>query len=56
VRALDTGLQGRTFVGFVKRFAGTDDEVDVHFYLAPDSADVAAVVQEAVAIQEVSKK
>jgi hypothetical protein len=56
VRALDTGLQGRTFVGFVRRFAGADDQVDVHFYLAPDSADVAAAVQEAVAVQEVSRR
>ncbi len=56
VKALDTGLQGRTFVGFVKRFAGVDDQVDVHFYLAPDSAEVAAAVQEAVAIKEVTKK
>lgn len=55
VKAQDTGLQGRTFVGFLKRFGGGDDEVAVHFYLAPDSADVAAVVQEAVAVQEVTK-
>jgi len=55
VKALDTGIQGKTFVGFVKRFASADDEVEVHFFLAPDSAEVAAVVQEAVAVQEVSK-
>lgn len=56
VKALDTGLQGKTFVGFVKRFAGADDEVEVHFYLAPDSAEVASVVQEAVAVREVSNR
>jgi hypothetical protein len=55
VKALDTGFQGKTFVGFVKRFAGADDEVEVHFYLGPDSAELASVVQEAVAVQEVSK-
>jgi hypothetical protein len=56
VKALDTGLQGKTFVGFVKRFASAEDEVEVHFYLAPDSAEVAAVVQEAVAVREVSNR
>ncbi len=54
VKALDSRMQGRIFVAFVKRFAGADDEVVVHFYLAPDSADVASVIQEAVAVQEVS--
>lgn len=56
VKAQDTGLQGKTFVGFLKRFGAADDEVHVHFYLAADSADVAAVVQEAVAVQEVTNK
>ena len=55
-KALDTGLQGRTFVGFLKRFAGADDQVEVHFFLAADSAEVAAAVQEAVAIKEVRKR
>jgi hypothetical protein len=55
VKAQDTGLQGRTFVGFVKRFAGADDEIENHFFLAADSADVAAVVQEAVAVKEVNR-
>lgn len=55
VKAQDTAMQGKTFVGFLKRFAGPDDEVAIHFYLAPDSADVAAVVQEAIAVKEVVK-
>ena len=55
-KALDTGLHGRTFVGFLKRFAGADDQVDVHFFLAPDSAEIAKAVQEAVAIKEVRKR
>ncbi|MBK8938964.1 MAG: cobalamin ABC transporter substrate-binding protein [Polyangiaceae bacterium] len=55
VKAQDTALQGKTFVGFVRRYAGQDDEIVNHFYLAPDSADVAAVVLEAVAVQEVSR-
>lgn len=56
VKALDTRVQGKTFVAFVKRFAGADDEIEVHFYLSPDSADVAKVIQEAVAVQEVSRQ
>jgi hypothetical protein len=56
VRAFDSGLRGKIFVAFVKRFAGKDDEPDVHFYLAPDSADVAKVVQEAVALQEMTPR
>jgi len=56
VKAQDIGLIDKTFVGFIKRFAGADDEIAIHFYLAPDSAEVAAVVQEAVAVEEVTKK
>ncbi|MFO0547518.1 MAG: cobalamin ABC transporter substrate-binding protein [Polyangiaceae bacterium] len=56
VKAQDTGMQGRTFVGFIRRFAGADDEIDVHFFLAPDSAEVAGVVKEAVAVKEVSHR
>lgn len=55
VKALDTRMQGKTFVAFVKRFAGPDDEIEVHFYLSPDSSEVAKAVQEAVAVEEVSK-
>jgi len=49
-------LSDQSFVAFVKRFAGPDDEIDVHFYLYPDSKDVASVVQEAVALEEVKAK
>ena len=55
VRAQDEALLERTFVGFVKRFVGADDTIANHFYLAADSAEVAAVVQEAVAIKEVAQ-
>lgn len=56
VKSLDTSLQGRTFVGFLKRFRGADDEIDLHFHLAADSAEVAKVVQEAVALKELGPK
>ncbi len=51
-KAFDTRLQGRTFIGFLSRFAGTDGEPAFHFHLSPDTADVAAAVQDAVAIGE----
>lgn len=56
VKSLDTALQGRTFVGFIKRFRGADDEIEHHFHLAADSAEVAKVVQEAVALKEIGQR
>lgn len=54
-KALDQRLQGLTFVGFVSRFASPDgQEVELHWHLAPDSADVASAVKEAVALAEAS--
>jgi hypothetical protein len=49
-------LTDKTFVAFVKRFAGPDDQIEGHLDLYPDSADVAKVVQEAVAVEEVGDK
>jgi hypothetical protein len=49
-------LTDKTFVACVKRFAGADDQIEVHFYLYPDSADVAKVIQEAVAVEEVQRQ
>ena len=53
-KAFDARLRGSTFIGFVGRFQGEDGEVEVHFHLAPDTADVAAAVKEAVALQELN--
>jgi hypothetical protein len=55
-RALDSSLKGRLFVAFVKGFTGNDDETEFHFYLAPDSGEVARVVQEALALEEVGRR
>jgi hypothetical protein len=53
-RAFDSRLRGSTFIGFIGRFQGEDGEVEVHFHLAPDSAEVASAIKEAVALQELS--
>lgn len=54
-RALDQRIQGLTFIGFVSRFASADgQEVELHWHLAPDTADVAAAVKDAVALAEAS--
>jgi hypothetical protein len=54
-KALDQRMQGLTFIGFVSRFASPDGtEVELHWHLAPDTADVAGAVKDAVALAEAS--
>jgi hypothetical protein len=53
-RAFDVRLQGKTFVAFLRRFAGEDGETVLHFHLARDGEDVGAAVQQIVALEEVS--
>ncbi|MFT3776354.1 MAG: cobalamin ABC transporter substrate-binding protein [Minicystis sp.] len=53
-KAFDARLRGQTFVGFVKRFATEDGEVEVHWHLSPDTAEVVSAVKEAVALREMS--
>jgi hypothetical protein len=53
-KAFDARLRGSTFIGFIGQFQGEDGEVEVHFHLAPDTADVASAVKEAVALQELN--
>jgi hypothetical protein len=53
-RAFDTRLRGLTFIGFVRRFAGEEGELEIHWHLSPDTAEVAAAVKEAVALGELS--
>lgn len=52
-RAWDVRLQGKTFVGFFRRFAGEEGETVVHFHLARDGEDVGRAVQQVVALEEV---
>jgi hypothetical protein len=51
-KQFDASLQGRTFIGFFHRFASGEGEHLLHFYLAPDTPEVAAAVKEAVALGE----
>lgn len=53
-RAFDARLRGQTFVGFIKRFSSEDGEVEVHWHLSPDTAEVVAAIKEAVALRELS--
>lgn len=55
-RAWDVRLQGKTFVGFFRRFAaqnGEEGETVVHFHLAADSKEVGDAVQQVIALEEV---
>jgi len=53
-KAFDARLRGLTFIGFIRRFAGEAGEPEIHWHLAPDTAEVAAAVKEAVALGELS--
>lgn len=53
-RAFDSRLRGLTFIGFVRRFDGEGGEPEIHWHLSPDTAEIAAAVQEAVALGELS--
>jgi hypothetical protein len=49
VKWLDTRLIGRTFIGFVRRFAGAEEPV-IRFHLSADSPEVLAAIREATAL------
>jgi hypothetical protein len=49
VKWLDTRIIGRTFIGFVRRFAGAEEPV-IRFHLSADSPDVLAAVREATTL------
>jgi hypothetical protein len=51
VKWLDTGMIGRTFIGFFRRFAGTEEPA-LRFHLAADNSDVLAAVREAAALSD----
>ncbi|HSN97597.1 MAG TPA: hypothetical protein VLS89_04835 [Candidatus Nanopelagicales bacterium] len=53
-KAFDARLRGLTFIGFIRRFAGESGEPEIHWHLSPDTAEVAAVVREAIALGELS--
>jgi len=52
-KALDQRMQGVTFIGFAHRFASADGtEVELHWHMSPDTADVLEAVKESVALAE----
>jgi hypothetical protein len=53
-KAFEARLRGQTFIGFVKRFVGDDGEVEIHWHLSADTAEVVSAVKEAVALREMS--
>jgi hypothetical protein len=53
-RAFDSRLRGQTFIGFIRRFNNEDGEMEVHWHLSPDTAEVVAAIKEAVALKEIS--
>ncbi len=55
-RSFDARLRGQTFVGFIKRYGTDDGDVQVHWHLAPDTAEVVAAIKEALALREITGK
>ena len=53
-KAFDARLRGQTFIGFVKRFSGEDGEMEIHWHLSPDTAEVVAAIKEALALREIT--
>jgi hypothetical protein len=53
VKSMEGQLVGKTLVVFAKAFARTDADREIHFHAAPDAAEVAAAVKEAVILDEV---
>src|SRR5262245_12950250 len=53
-KAFDSRLRGQTFIGFIKRFSSELGDLEIHWHLAADTAEVAAAVKEAVALREIS--
>jgi hypothetical protein len=53
-KSFDSRLRGQTFVGFIKRYGTGDGETMVHWHLAPDTAEVAAAIKEAVMLREIT--
>ncbi|EYF03960.1 Hypothetical protein CAP_5061 [Chondromyces apiculatus DSM 436] len=53
-KAFDSRLRGLTFIGFIRHFVEETGEPGIHWHLSPDTAEVAAIVREAVALGELS--
>lgn len=51
VKSLDARLGGKTFIAYVREFAGPDGEPRWHFHFAPDSKEELGAVNDAIALQ-----
>lgn len=54
VSSIDTGLRGRTFIGFVRRFAG-EAEPEIHWHLTADTPQVALAISETTLREDVEE-
>jgi hypothetical protein len=55
VKWLDSGMIGKTFVAFFRRYPGAD-EPEIHFHLSPDRPEVATAVNVAKAFSDLRGK
>ncbi len=53
-KAFDNRLRGQTFVAFVRRYVSDDGDVELHWHLSADTAEVVSAVKEAVVLREIS--
>ncbi|HEX7604389.1 MAG TPA: cobalamin ABC transporter substrate-binding protein [Polyangiaceae bacterium] len=51
VKSLDARLGGKTFVAYVREFAGADGEPTWHFHFAPDTKEELGAVNDAIVLQ-----
>lgn len=51
----ESRLRGKTFIGFVRRYASDDGEPIVHWHLSANAPEVASAVKDAVALQEFAR-
>jgi hypothetical protein len=54
VKSMDSRLGGKTLIAFLKEFKGPDGEPRWHFHVSPDTKDVIAAINDALALQSVS--
>lgn len=55
VQSLESSLRGRTFIGFVKRFAGPEAGPELHWHFTADSEEVAQVIEEVRVMEELTE-
>ena len=55
-KAFDARLRGLTFIAFIRRYSSEAGEPEIHWHLSSDTAEVAAAVNEAVALGELSAR